>query len=431
MSARNPRDRGSGGLYQDSRGLWTAVVELPPDPVTQKRRRKVIRSKQYAVAQKKLKAITHELTARGDIITGTLTLKEWLDYWNRNVNRQLKPKSQREYESTSRLYIEPKLGRYPLDKLKPEHVLNLHQWIMSTKADGGLGLSPSTAAKAHRTLRKALNDAVRLEKVQRNVASLVPPPANSVPEQPSLTLEQAIHFLTVHAERFWVSRYAVGLTTGARQGEVLGLQVEHVDIRRDRDGRPLSASLELAWSLQRIPWQHGCNPDGEPTCGGKRGADCPDRWQEIPSNHEGGRVHNGLWLLRPKTTGSWRVVEVPAFIAEILDRVIGERESGFAFTTDGEHPMSLEQDWETWNEWLEEAGLPRMGIHAQRHTANSLLAFFGADERTRMDMLGHTTTRINRSYTHDRGRQIQARAAEKMGALAFNWEPADMPGVAA
>ena len=50
------RRKGDGGLFFSSRGLWEGRIELPPDPVTGKRRTKVVRSKNRDGAQEKLDA---------------------------------------------------------------------------------------------------------------------------------------------------------------------------------------------------------------------------------------------------------------------------------------------------------------------------------------------------------------------------------------
>lgn len=429
MAQRQRRGRGDGGLYKDGRGLWTAVVELPPDPVTNKRRRKTVRSTKYAVAQAKLKALRVELERTGDLITKAPTVQEWSVSWLKRFCSHLKPRTLEDYEATV-AKINQKLGRKPLDKLRADDVLALHEWLQAPKPDG-LGLSPTTAGKTHRVLSKMLKDAQRMDKVSENVAKLIPAPSPAASEPPSLTLEQALKFLTTHADKWWVARYAVGLTTGQRQGETLGLQVENVTIERNARGEPVGAAIETAWTLQRIRYQHGCGVEtktGWP-CGKRFGSHCPRRHHEIPRSHESKHVTGGLFLLRPKTKGSWRVTDAPQFIAQILDRVIGERTTGFVFTVDGERPMSPEEDWRTWRQWLEDAGLPVMGTHAQRHTSASLLAYFGADEATRMRMLGHTTTKINRRYTHDHDRLGAKAAAEQMEALRFDWRPEDRKAI--
>lgn len=262
-----------------------------------------------------------------------------------------------------------------------------------------------------------MKDATALAGLQKNPVDVVPAPSPAVVKQDVLTSEQALHFLTTHASHPYVARYATGFFTGARQGEILGLQVEDVRILFDRTGKPVDVHVELAWTLQRLTYSHGC----EPRCDGKRGADCPRRFFDAPANHENVQVHGGLHLLRPKTVGSWRVTSGGPLLAKILDRVIGDRTSGFLFTTEDGKPVDPRVDWQIWQDWLQDAGLPKMGTHAQRHTASTLLAISGADEKTRMDMLGHASTKINRRYTHD-DMTLQAEASSRLaGTLDFEY----------
>lgn len=416
------RANGEGSVYRRRDGKWVAALSLPA--VGGHARRKVKTAPTETQAKAKLRAMHADLLRSGDLLTSAPRFSEWATFWLKNFCGDLKPRTKDGYESHLKNYLLPHLGAKRLDRITAEHVLSLHRWITAPEPDG-LGLSPTTAASAHRTLHKMLNDALGLGRINSNPATLVAAPSPAAKEQKALTLEEALHFLEVHANKAWVARYATGLCTGQRQGETLGLQVESIHIQRGPDGEVTGASVETAWALQRLRWQHGCGG----SCGRKRGADCPQRFQAMPRSHEGRRVSGGLWLVRPKTTGSWRVTDVPLFLARILDRVIGGRATGFLFTTDGATPMSPEQDYRTWRAWLEEAGLPPMGTHAQRHTASSLLAFFGADEATRMRMLGHTSTAINRRYTHDAARSAQKKAAAQMEALAFTWKPGDLPAL--
>ena len=59
------RAKGEGALFFTSRGCWEARVELPKDPITGKRRTKVIRDKEKGEAQRKLNELRLELVQHG------------------------------------------------------------------------------------------------------------------------------------------------------------------------------------------------------------------------------------------------------------------------------------------------------------------------------------------------------------------------------
>ena len=60
---------------------------------------------------------------------------------------------------TGNWFLETNLVIARLDKLAPAHIRDMQTWI-TAPTPAGLGLSASTAHRAHRVLRKALNDAV-------------------------------------------------------------------------------------------------------------------------------------------------------------------------------------------------------------------------------------------------------------------------------
>ena len=54
------------------------------------------------------------------------------------------------------------------------------------------------------------------------------------------------------------------------------------------------------------------------------------------------------------------------------------------------------------------AGVPVSTVHALRHTANTIMAQSGVDERTRMAILGHANVRVNARYVHSDSDRIRA-----------------------
>lgn len=72
--------------------------------------------------------------------------------------------------------------------------------------------------------------ALCLELVQRNVSDLVDPPSMAHNEMAVLSPEQARAFLEAVAGDCFEALYALAITTGMRQGEILGLQWSDVDL---------------------------------------------------------------------------------------------------------------------------------------------------------------------------------------------------------
>ena len=242
------RGKGEGSVYMDSQGRWTAVIALPPDPVTGRRRRKYIRARTRAEVVRRMRQVQVEVARAGDVPTGrALTVTDWLERWlERDVAPVRKPSTTSDYRSAARVHIVPAIGRRRLDRLTPDDIRAVHRAVL------GRGASTTTAAKIHRVLRTALGAAEREDLVPRNVARLVrSPPTSSAPPR-SMTTAGAGRFLEARRRRGDYARWATSLLLGARQGEVLGITLD--DLHLDT-GAP---SMELVWEVRRVRWTHGC-----------------------------------------------------------------------------------------------------------------------------------------------------------------------------
>lgn len=380
------RDAGSGGLYQDARGLWTASVTLPPDPVTGKRRRKVVRDKDRGRAQEKLKTLRKDLDRAGDLPTSSPTLAQWLDVWLQTISaKRVRPSTQVNRESDVRLHIVPAIGRYRLDKLTTAHVTRMHDAIT------GKGRSSTSALRCHRLLKVALRDAQRAGRVTQNVADRqhVDAPRADVVEMKTLSPDDAIRLLAAASTDRHGARWAMSLLTGARRGEVLGLEADRIDW--------VAGTITLSWQLQRLRWEHGCKTP----CGGKRGADCPARRFKVPDGFEKRQVHGGLHLIRPKTRTGWRVIPLVEPLATILARYQQAHPSdGLVFLDDDRLPIDPRDDGARWAELLTRAGLDHIRMHDVRHTAATLLLACDVDQRVVMQILGHSSAAMTMHYQH-------------------------------
>lgn len=78
-------------------------------------------------------------------------------------------------------------------------------------------LSPTTVHHMHGVLHRALEDAVRMGLVQRNVADLVSAPRRQTREMQTLTEDQATGLLAVVDDDRFGALYWLALTTGMRE----------------------------------------------------------------------------------------------------------------------------------------------------------------------------------------------------------------------
>lgn len=380
------RGKGEGSIfYDDNRGLWTAIMELPPDPSTGNRRRKTIRRKDKGDLLAERSRLLLSLETAGDLTTTSPTLNAWMKTWlDKIAFDQVKPRTLTGYRSYASTYILPSIGRYRLDQLTPSHVRRVHEGIIEQ------GLSSTTALQAHRILAKCLTDAMREGRVTRNVATLVAAPRKAVAPQKALTAAQAATLLRHVSRDLAGAKWAMALLTGIRQGERLGTTVEHIDIE--------AGIITVAWALTRIAFHHGCDP-AEP-CGRKRGGNCPQRTVDIPAGMEARQLSGGLWLMRPKSRAGWREVPMAPVLHEIMRRYIEHHgPDDLVFTRPDGRPIDPSDDYAEWIALLDELGLPRVKLHSARHTAATLLHELGVPDQTRMAILGHSSATVTAGYT--------------------------------
>lgn len=153
-----------------------------------------------------------------------LTLSRYMDRWLESIRDKVRPGTFKPYEAITRLHIKPTLGKTKLEKLTALQLETLYR----QKLDAGL--SARRVRYIHVTIRKALKDAVRLQLLSRNVADAAIPPRPAKQEIVPLTQEQMRSLLDAARGDKLEALYALAITTGMRQGELLGLQWKDLDL---------------------------------------------------------------------------------------------------------------------------------------------------------------------------------------------------------
>ena len=123
-----------------------------------------------------------------------------------------------------RRHLIPALGKRPLPKLTPQEI---QAFYAQKLADG---YAPGTVRQMHAVLCNALNTATRWGIIPRNPAALVDLPKLAKREVPVLDAEPARKLLQAARGERLEALFVLALTTGARQGELLGLRWQDVDL---------------------------------------------------------------------------------------------------------------------------------------------------------------------------------------------------------
>ena len=154
------RAKGEGGIKRrkDGRCEGRYVVETAEGP----KRRYVYGKTRKEAAEKLRKAMAN----RDEGLTfdaGNLRLGDYLNDWLADTVRDnVKAKTYEGHEMMIRVHIVPTLGRIKLKALNPAHIQRLYRQKLDQ------GLSPSTVQCIHKTLHKALKQAVRWGLIPRN-----------------------------------------------------------------------------------------------------------------------------------------------------------------------------------------------------------------------------------------------------------------------
>jgi site-specific recombinase XerC len=147
------------------------------------------------------------------------TVAQWLHHWLENVVAPpvITENAYIAYEVAARIHLIPGIGAHKLDKLEPEHLERLYRKM--TRA----GAKPGRVHQVHRTIRAALNEAMRRRHITENPAILARAPKIVEEEMEPYTVTQIKALLETAQQRRNRARWAIALALGLRQGEALGL----------------------------------------------------------------------------------------------------------------------------------------------------------------------------------------------------------------
>lgn len=284
-----------------------------------------------------------------------LLLAAYLERWlaDRLRTNHIGPRTHRTYEMLIRLWIAPIVGAVPLDELTSAHV----KAVAANALDAGK--SSQWAKHTHTVIRSALTDAHRDGLVERNVASNVPSVRVSRRDVIRLTTDQVNQFFDDHADHPMYALFVVALTTGLRQGELLGLFWSDIDWKE--------GTVSVSRTLMPLP--------GRKAPGKVRAR--RTQWEELDT----------------KTDASRRTLDLPGFAVDALRAHLRKATSvKLVFARkDGRGPLSPEHVTRTWKALLAQSGLPIVPFHASRHTAIAeALDMSGGDLRAARDMAGHS-----------------------------------------
>lgn len=376
MAESKKKYRMKDGIIQRGKDCWAFVVRVP-DPT------RFGRTKQHWISgfdsrqSAKIARDRHRVSiAHGDFVApDKVTVGDFLIKWLELHRPAIKPTTAEGYAGSIRLYLVPELGHVPLQKLRPSHIQEFYNKLLTTPGCKGKALSKRTVEQAGAILRIALKYAVDVEGLlSSNVALKVKLPRATSPKVDPWSLQELKTFFDMARSHRLFFFWWLGAFTGGRRGELLALRWSDFN----------DTSVNISKSR---------------TTAGREIVEL--------STTKGG--HNGRREveLDPETLDEFRAHR-RRMIAERLALGIPWDESGYVFTQENGDPLGITTPSDVFRKVSKRAGLRLIRLHDLRHLHATELLELGTDLATVAQRLGHRDAMVTATvYAHVTKRQAQ------------------------
>lgn len=216
------RGNGEGSVYQTKNGLWRGSYWVPTAAGL---KRRYVSGKTRQECSKKLTKAMADRDGGLVFDAGSLTVGDHVTRWLEDSARgTVRVSTFERYEQIARLHVVPALGMIKLKSLTPAHLRNLYRERLDA------GSAPASIHKMHTLLHKSLAQAVNDGLIPRNVADNLKLPRIDREEIDPLTAEEANRLIEAAAGDRLEAIYTIAIHTGLRQGELLSLRWEDLDL---------------------------------------------------------------------------------------------------------------------------------------------------------------------------------------------------------
>ncbi len=365
------RGRGEGSLFQRADGQWCAILNNGYD-ADGKRARRTVYGRTKQEAREKLTRL--QVSLLGGLATDATRqsiaqfLKHWLEVAVRPSRRET---TYLRYADLVRLHINPIVGGIALSKADPRVIQGLYSELANR------GASPRTRQLVHAVLHRAFGQAVKWGQLPQNVCDAVEKPR--VPKR-AMTVwspNETSRFLEAARSDRLYALYVLALLTALRQGELLGLQWQDIDLK--------TGALAVRFTLVEI-----------------KGA---------------------LSLSEPKTSKGKRRVDLPRLatvaLREHRERMMAEGHiGGYVFCDSQGGPLRKSNVVRrSFRPLMQRAAVLLIRFHDLRHTAATLLLQQGVHPKVVQERLGHAQIGVTLdTYSHVLP-SMQAAAAQRLDTM--------------
>jgi len=379
----------AGHVRRRGKRSWELKYDIDADSQTGQRR---IRYASVKGTKREAEAELVRLLAAangGDYVDPTkATLNDFLTRWESWVATQVSGKSLERYSELLRHHIRPHLGAMRIQKLKTVNFTELYGRLQKPKPEGA-GLSPRTVGHVHRVLHRVFVNAMKWGVVARNPVAAADPPRVQPTEIEILAPDQIRVVLDALRGRPLYPVALIGLATGMRRGEMAAIRWGDVDLQ--------TGIMRVERSLEQ--------------------------------------TNRGLMFKPPKTKAGRRTVSIPpSVIAELRSHwrlqqeqrlMLGLGKAGaddLVIARPDGSPWPPDSLTTAWQKKIAALKLPKVTLHALRHTHVSQLIAAGLDVVTVSRRIGHSNPTVTLTvYAHLFGNTDERAAAvvEKALSAAF------------
>jgi len=350
-----------GSIRQKNKGSWQIQIYTGEGPDGKPRRHfETIRGRK-SDAQRRLTELLSSLDKGVYTPPGRLTVAEHLQNWFTGyVKTNCQLCTQDGYQNIIDHHLIPALGNFQLKQLHPQVIQSYYGKAIEK-------LSARTVHKHHRLLSQALKYAVRQGYLGRNPCELVDPPSWKGKVMRTLTPAEVEAFFDEAKDSYFYPAYYSAVSTGLRQGELLGLRWRDIDLDM------------LSISVSQVLY--------------KRRGVCQFK--------------------EPKTAHSRRRVAMTPKLALFLRGYKAEREGLYCelgeeltldclvFAYPDGRPLDPSVLSHEFARLARQAGLENVRFHDLRHTFASLMLLRGAKPKVISEALGHASVAFTMdTYSH-------------------------------
>jgi integrase len=386
----NKNANGEGTIYQIQSGLkkgqYVAQITIGRYPDS-KPKRKTFYGKTKTEAKQKRDEYLEEKNMGIDLETAkTITFGEWLmQFLELYKKSKLRTSTYESYMMNTENHIIPELGNICLSNLNTSHIQGFYN-----KLDNKL--SPATIQKIHNIIKQALDKAVGTHLISWNPDTATERPTVKNNYGNAMTEEVMNKFLA-EIDKLpdrWRAAFYVLLGTGLREGELLSLDWDDIDLE--------AGTINITKTLSMTKT-------------------------------------NGLEVNPPKTESSIAKVPIPQVVVEALKKhkasqLVWALKQGDQFknkTKDGHpiHAFASNRGTYTfprnfrrkYDEIIDAAKIDPIKLHSLRHTFATRLLEEGEDIRIVQELLRHSNIKTTASIYAHVTPKVKKRAANKMNNL--------------